>query len=106
MNDDVAVLHVRPSNRSALVRTLIAILLIAAAFAGGLATGRALDRGSAPPPAARIDPAPAYVPTGSLVTGTGPDLIVVADQWRAAAAQEQPPVTGTGPGLVLVANGG
>jgi hypothetical protein len=106
MNDDVAVIHPRPSYRSPVVRTLIAVLLIAAAFAAGLAAGRALDGGSTPPPEARIAPKPVFVPTGSLVTGTGPDLVAVADAWKAGRSQDHGAVTGTGPGLVLVANGG
>jgi len=47
-----------------------------------------------------------FVPTGSLVTGTGPDLVAVADAWKAGRSQDHGAVTGTGPGLVLVANGG
>jgi hypothetical protein len=103
MNDDVAVLHHPTSHRSALRKTLIALLLIAAAFGAGLATGRKLDREAAPAPAPQVAPVHGFVPGGSLVTGTGPDLIAVADTWKAGVAQAQPAVTGTGPGLVMVA---
>jgi hypothetical protein len=103
MNDDAAVLFAKPTHRSALARTLIALLLIAAAFAAGLATGRALDRAATAPQAAGVAPHVGFVSTASMVTGTGPDLIAVADAWKAGAAQGHPAVTGTGPGLVMVA---
>jgi hypothetical protein len=82
-------------------------LLIVIAYASGVLTGRALF-GTAPVPRAIFVPLTPTVAGATFsgpirVSGTGPDLIEIAER---STAVRHVPVTGTGPGLRQVADYG
>jgi hypothetical protein len=101
-------LPIRPARRRLRVAAVIAGLVIAS-YLGGLATGHVLSRGlTAPAPhpvRAAIVPRTAEATYAGpvSVTGTGPDLVEIAERSQAV---RHVAVTGTGPGLVQIADYG
>jgi hypothetical protein len=90
-----------PGTRLARRRT-VWLIFVSGFLAAGLVIGLvALTRGGSPGASAPNRVAVLHPASGTLVTGTGPGLVQIADRSLAV----EPAVTGTGPGLVHVADG-